>query len=451
MKKMKKFFAVILSLAMVLGMSITAFATEAGTATQAATGKITVEGLTKEETTVKIYKVVSWNEAKSEWKVEDWANGKVDLTKNPVTINWNALKDIATDADLYQPAKTVSNGTAEFDNLEIGAYFITANGLTTEYNVMGDFTYDYDSDNLMVPAQKTISAKASNYTVVKTFKNGDPDKGYPDKFVKLGDSIPFVITTTFPSYEDGTKDRTFTITDTPTGMKITDIKVKVGNDELRANTDYTLDKKLPSTEAVTVNFASAYIGTDNTHAGKTVTVEVTATVTETGKYSNEAKTNKASAPSKVEGETGSITINKVDKDDNVLKGAEFSVALDETKLEFVKVDTGVYRLATADDAENTKVTNVVATNGSVVVKGLDEGTYKIVEEKAPKGYSVVDVPNQTISAGQNANITVKVTDTKLSALPHTGGIGTTIFTIAGCAIMVAAAFFFFTSRKKANK
>ena len=437
MKKMKKFFAVILSLAMVLGMSITAFATEAGTATQAATGKITVEGLTKEKTTVKIYKVVSWDEAKSEWKVENWAKDQVDLTKNPVTINWNALKNIATDADLYQAAKEVSDGTAEFDNLEIGAYLITANGITTEYNVMGDFTYDYDSDNLMVPAQKTISAKASDYTVVKTFKNGD--------------SIPFVITTTFPSYEDGTNNRTFTITDTPTGMKITDIKVKVGNDDLQAGTDYTLDKTLPSTEAVTVNFAADYIGTENTHDGKTVTVEVTATVTEAGKYSNEATTNKASDPSKVEGETGSITINKVDKGNNVLKGAEFSVALDGTKLEFVEVETGVYRLATADDAADTKVTNVVATNGTVVVKGLDEGTYKIVEEKAPKGYSVVDVADQTISAGQNANITVKVTDTKLSALPHTGGIGTTIFTIAGCAIMVAAAFFFFASRKKANK
>lgn len=445
MKKMKKFFAVILSLAMVLGMSITAFATEAGTATQAATGKITVEGLTKEKTTVKIYKVVSWDEAKSEWKVENWAKDHVDLTKNPVKIDWNDLKEIATDADL-QEAKEVSDGTAEFDNLEIGAYLITANGITTEYNVMGDFTYDYDSDNLMVPAQKTINAKASDYQVVKTFKNGDPDK-----FVKLGDSIPFVITTTFPSYEDGTDKRTFTITDTPTGMKITDIKVKVGNDDLQAGTDYTLDKTLPSTEAVTVNFAADYIGTENTHAGKTVTVEVTATVTEAGKYSNEATTNKASDPSKVEGETGSITINKVDKGNNVLKGAEFSVALDGTKLEFVKVETGVYRLATADDAADTKVTNVVATNGTVVVKGLDEGTYKIVEEKAPKGYSVVDVADQTISAGQNANITVKVTDTKLSALPHTGGIGTTIFTIAGCAIMVAAAFFFFASRKKANK
>ncbi|MEI3281174.1 MAG: hypothetical protein V8R46_10875 [Eubacterium ramulus] len=81
MKKMKKFFAVILSLAMVLGMSITAFATEAGTATQAATGKITVEGLTKEDTTVKIYKVVSWNEAQSKWEVETWAKDHVDLTK----------------------------------------------------------------------------------------------------------------------------------------------------------------------------------------------------------------------------------------------------------------------------------------------------------------------------------------------------------------------------------
>ena len=445
MKKMKKFFAVILSLAMVLGMSITAFATEAGTATQAATGKITVEGLTKEKTTVKIYKVVSWDEAKSEWKVENWAKDHVDLTKNPVKIDWNDLKEIATDADL-QEAKEVSDGTAEFDNLEIGAYLITANGDTTVYNVMGDFTYDYDSDNLMVPAQKTISAKASDYQVVKTFKNDDSDK-----FVKLGDSIPFVITTTFPSYEDGTKNRTFTITDTPTGMTITNIEVKVGEDTLSAGSDYTLDKRLPSTEAVTVNFAADYIGTENTHAGKTVTVEVTATVTEAGKYSNEATTNKASDPSKVEGETGSITINKVDKGNNVLKGAEFSVALDGTKLEFVEVETGVYRLATADDAADTKVTNVVATNGTVVVKGLDEGTYKIVEEKAPKGYSVVDVADQTISAGQNANITVKVTDTKLSALPHTGGIGTTIFTIAGCAIMVAAAFFFFASRKKANK
>ena len=46
---------------------------------------------------------------------------------------------------------------------------------------------------------------------------------------------------------------------------------------------------------------------------------------------------------------------------------------------------------------------------------------------------------------------VEVKNTKLSSLPSTGGIGTTIFTIAGCLIMVTAAGLFFASRKRTNK
>ena len=42
-------------------------------------------------------------------------------------------------------------------------------------------------------------------------------------------------------------------------------------------------------------------------------------------------------------------------------------------------------------------------------------------------------------------------DTKLASLPGTGGIGTTIFTIGGCAIMIIAAALFFASRRKAAK
>ncbi len=85
-----------------------------------------------------------------------------------------------------------------------------------------------------------------------------------------------------------------------------------------------------------------------------------------------------------------------------------------------------------------------------MVKGLDEGTYKIVEEKAPNGYSIVSVDDQTIAAGENADITFNVKNTKLASLPGTGGIGTTIFTIGGCIIMIAAAAFYFLSRKKEN-
>ena len=73
---------------MVLGMSITAFATEAGTATQAATGKIQMEGLTKGKNNCKNLQSGSWDEAQSKWEAEAWAKDYVDLTKNPVTINW---------------------------------------------------------------------------------------------------------------------------------------------------------------------------------------------------------------------------------------------------------------------------------------------------------------------------------------------------------------------------
>ena len=76
------------------------------------------------------------------------------------------------------------------------------------------------------------------------------------------------------------------------------------------------------------------------------------------------------------------------------------------------------------------------------------------ETKAPEGYSInVDGASATIKESKDKNVTVPTSlkDTKLSALPSTGGIGTTIFTIAGCLIMVTAAGLFFASRKRTNK
>ncbi len=50
----------------------------------------------------------------------------------------------------------------------------------------------------------------------------------------------------------------------------------------------------------------------------------------------------------------------------------------------------------------------------------------------------------TVSVGQISN-------TKLVALPSTGGIGTTIFTIGGCALMILAAALYFATRRKTAK
>ena len=87
--------------------------------------------------------------------------------------------------------------------------------------------------------------------------------------------------------------------------------------------------------------------------------------------------------------------------------------------------------------------------------GLDEGNYEFKETKAPTGYSV-NIANKafTITASDNAEVSVdagQFVNTKLSALPATGGIGTTIFTIVGCGIMIAAAGLFFASRRKENR
>ena len=57
----------------------------------------------------------------------------------------------------------------------------------------------------------------------------------------------------------------------------------------------------------------------------------------------------------------------------------------------------------------------------------------------------------TTTVTDYTNNNVEIPNTKLNALPSTGGIGTTIFTIAGCLIMVAAAGLFFASRKRTNK
>ena len=193
-----------------------------------------------------------------------------------------------------------------------------------------------------------------------------------------------------------------------------------------------------------------------TESGATVEVKYSAVVENDHTYNNSATASAETVnytPGTVTGYEGNVTLKKVDTNRNVLNGAEFQLLKGTTPVSVVKVSDGVYKKAL--EGETGATTTLVATNGTLKITGLDEGDYAFKETKAPTGYKVnSDNKTFTITANETAEVTVdagEFVNTKLSALPHTGGIGTTIFTIAGCAIMVAAAFFFFTSRKKANK
>ena len=238
---------------------------------------------------------------------------------------------------------------------------------------------------------------------------------------------------------------------------------------------------------------------DSAKAGQTVTVKYSVTVGdisnldgEDAKVINGAKAtaNGKYTVAKVEAAPVTFTVKKVDAADNKenktgLEGAEFQLYIasaegvkDAVKLTLNdKNNTEVWALSLGNNQKKT-----TAADGTATFKGLDaDKTYFVLETKAPAGFSLNDKAIQltgaSVTMGATTSRDVKAedgitvlyteettpvsdvtdfnseeyTDTKLSALPSTGGIGTTIFTIAGCLIMVTAAGLFFASRKKSNK
>ena len=110
-----------------------------------------------------------------------------------------------------------------------------------------------------------------------------------------------------------------------------------------------------------------------------------------------------------------------------------------------------------DESKATEI--ITGEDGTVKVEGLDLGTYFFKETVAPEGYSKneTDVKAELKLVGDDKVASAVISagtymiDTELSSLPSTGGIGTTIFTIGGCLIMIVAAGLFFASRRESAK
>ena len=328
-------------------------------------------------------------------------------------------------------------------------------------------TYD-ENQTYMAEKAADVTAKMEKYNVTKSAD---------DKFVHRGQRVNFTVTTQMApkSNEDGDKLKQFKVIDTSTGLKADSFVLGTVTIAGEAKTIDASKAAAVANNDGTVTYTvdlSDFIA--STESGSTITVKYSAVVENDHTYNNSATASAETVrytPARVDGFEGSVTLKKVDKNGNVLNGAEFQLlkvtpATEEgaeatkTPVSVVPVKdangrdkAGEYKVAL--DGEEGATTTLVATNGTLKVTGLDEGNYEFKETKAPTGYSVNSENKAfTITANEEKEVTEdagEFVNTKLSALPETGGIGTTIFTIVGCGIMIAAAGLFFASRRKENR
>lgn len=467
----KKIGALLVAAVMVLAMASTAFAATKNEATitvnDAAGATLEYAQVIKTDRTTR----TGWNFVNPE-VAQAYMNalGKTDAQSaiDTLTTTQNdaaALKAAQVAAAQHVPFTVVTNGWTVRD---AGVYLVKAVQTGFTYNTMSAYVSFTKVENYDYPSLKdtTINAKKIPTTVTKEITDGDTDK---NNVVKTGDVLTYQVKAFVP-FIDAAKDtnRTFFVYDQLTGAKYVNKKeatITVG-DQVYNKTAIEYN----DTEGKFSLDLSSLVDTSNSKAGQEVVITYKVEVTS----ENDEITNTAKA-GHTDGEQfggvttkiyeGNITLTKTndykDKENKTdmvkLANAGFEVRKDaETAaLTFVKLREGVYKY----DPTSTITEVVTNADGTVKVQGLDVGTYKFKEITAPQGYSVNTTEATAILAlGENeTSATMPLTDetdmrdSKLSALPSTGGMGTYLFTIIGVVVMAGAAGAFFISRRKGSE
>ena len=94
---------------------------------------------------------------------------------------------------------------------------------------------------------------------------------------------------------------------------------------------------------------------------------------------------------------------------------------------------------------------VTGTDGKAAVYGLESGEYYLVEVQAPKGYNLLSYPVPVVLSEEQSLVSEKVANSNAFVLPETGGIGRTIFTVCGIALIGVAVVILIVKKKKDNE
>lgn len=514
MKSIKRIIALLLTAVMTMTMSVTAFAADAN--------NLTVNVLSGQDLngqTISLYKLFDVTtsgsgENKNYAYTVNTATGYKDAIKSALGTSFSGTTDVeyaeavkTLGEDKSAPVQKFANDFTEYalkDGTTVKATKTSGKitGKNTTSFVFNGLDKGYylvyvtggkkiQSSLVTVDGETTVSLKTEAPSITKTADKETVSIGQVVTYTVTG-SVPD--TTGYDQYQYIIHDELSTGLDfvndangTALGEGATTINVTVAfkgtgvTDASTAPTTATIDTD--NSKKMSLDL-STWVKANQANKGKEFTVTYyakvnnDAVVTEKNKaqleYGNKSGETTTTTPSEAKTPTYPLDILKTRKDTSKkLAGAKFSLYTSETdaknRTNPIKVtgNNGNYVVdSTSATTEFESVENIDRKGYNLRVNGLAEGTYYLVETKAPDGFNKLtapivikitksadtDVNNWTISKDGTVE-TDKIIDVENSTgslLPSTGGMGTIAFTVVAALLVLGVAVSFIRDRKKEN-
>ena len=506
MKKMKKIFAMLIAMVMVLGMSMSVFANTYDQNYHDGTITISNATIGSTYTLYKVFNATVGENGEVAYSTLDGkqlaanayftsdAKGNITATTIEENVQDTGLNTwIEANGQKVGSSVTATAQTVKFESLTPGYYYVK-----TTTNGGAKVTITPVTPTAIIIDKNLVPSFEDDAKEIVKIDGDDTDI----QSAQYGSTVSYKVTATATNYDGDQKVLNYKLSDTKAaGLTYDKNSVKVYVDAQGTAT-------VPTTEIS--NYTLTWGANDasfeilipwyendafNYNAVCTITVTYDAIVNNEAALAGTGNQNTAKftyekekdgwtteEESSTEVYTFALAILKTNETGEPLKDAEFEIAdAAGNKLTFAAATNGVYNF----DSKETNTTAVTPANGIIIVKGVKAGTYTVTETVAPDGYKLLTNPatvdaqvasaasyttkittyydadgkvvEREVEGGSSKETTVDynvssitVVNTEGTTLPSTGGMGTTIFYALGAVLVICAGVILATRRRNAQ-